>query len=530
MKLLRSISLGIPMLAPDDRLIRAKLRRIRDGKPARVVDLFSGCGGMSLGFQSAGCEILAGIELEEIRAKTHARNFHGRDPAATQRHGQARDVTVLDPVQLLLELNPEQPPEVDILVGGPPCQAYARVGRAKLREIAQHPEAYQHDPRGQLYAAYIRWVEALQPVAVLMENVPDILNVGGVQVSEIIAESLEDLGYECRYTLLNAAFYGVPQTRERWYLIGIWKGLGVTPVFPIPTHHVELPRGYTGTRSHALAWASGPNACPRRAVLLQHPRPDAQSAVTCAEALGDLPHIEEAVKNRRGARDLSIKVNYRSAPRSDYQEQMRRWRVSEPLDGYRDRPELKQVTAHVVRFLPRDWETFRRMPQGAYYPEAYRVAVGRFVEELKARRQEGLDIPKGSVAWQELWDGIVPPYDHTKFPNKWWKLQEDFPSRTLMAHLSHDSYSHIHYDAAEARTISVREAARLQSFPDSFEFCGAMNAAFGQIGNAVPPLMANALASSLLAQLQDAKMETVPGTSRPERQQTNAKVRCPRSS
>lgn len=511
------------MRSTDDQLIREKLRRLQDGQPPRVVDLFSGCGGMSLGFQSAGCEILAGIELEEIRAKTHARNFHGHDKEVEGRHGRGRDVTALDPVKTLQELNPGRPPEVDILVGGPPCQAYARVGRAKLREIAQHPEAYQRDPRGQLYAAYIRWVEALQPVAVVMENVPDILNVGGVQVAEVIAESLEELGYECRYTLLNSAFYGVPQTRERWYLIGVWKNLGVTPVFPAPTHHVELPRGYTGTRSHALAWANGPLARPRRAVLLQDPGPGVQSAVTCAQALGDLPHVEEADKNRRGARDLSTKVSYRAAPRTDYQHRMRRWRVGERLDGYHDRPELRQVTAHVVRFLKRDWETFKRMPQGAYYPEAYRVAVGRFDEDLKARREAGEDIPDGSSAWQALWDSIVPPYDHTKFPNKWWKLLETFPSRTLMAHLSHDSYSHIHYDAAEARTISVREAARLQSFPDSFEFCGAMNAAFGQIGNAVPPLMANALASSLLEQLQAIDLDASVKTSWPARQEIAAK-------
>ena len=511
------------MHSPDDHLIREKLRRLQEGQAPRVVDLFSGCGGMSLGFQSSGCEILAGIELEDLRAKTHARNFHGHDPAAERRHGQGRDVTALDPVQTLMDLNPGQPAEVDILVGGPPCQAYARVGRAKLREIAQHPEAYQLDPRGQLYAAYIRWVEALQPVAVVMENVPDILNYGRVQVAEVIAESLERLGYECRYTLLNSAFYGVPQTRERWYLIGIWKGLGVSPTFPRPTHHVVLPRGYVGTRAHALAWATEPLGRPRRAVPLQEPGEELPPAVTCADALGDLPSVKDEDKNRRGARNLTTKVGYRSAPMSDHQSRMRQWRVGERLEGYQDRPPLQQVTSHVVRFLKRDWETFRRMPQGAYYPEAHRVAVQRFEEELHTRREAGVDIPEGSTAWQELRDSIVPPYDHTKFPNKWWKLQENFPSRTLMAHLSHDSYSHIHYDAAEARTISVREAARLQSFPDSFEFCGAMNAAFGQIGNAVPPLMANALASGLLQQLRAVDLEGHMSTSWPARQEIAAK-------
>lgn len=511
------------MHPPDDRLIRAKLRRLQEGQPPRVVDLFSGCGGMSLGFQSAGCEILAGIELEAIRAKTHARNFHGHDKESERRHGQGRDVTALDPVQTLKELNPELQPEVDILVGGPPCQAYARVGRAKLREIAQHPEAYQRDPRGQLYAAYIRWVEALQPVAVVMENVPDILNYGGVQVAEVIAESLDELGYDCRYTLLNAAFYGVPQTRERWYLIGIHRAAGLTPEFPAPTHHVELPRGYVGTRSYALAWETRPLARPRRAVLLQAPGLGLPPAVTCAEALGDLPRVEDADKNRRGARDLSKTVAYRSMPITDYQHRMRRWRVGQALEGYKDRPELREVTAHVVRFLPRDWETFRRMRQGAYYPEAHRVAVSRFDEALASRRAAGHAIPEGSAEWKALYASIVPPYDHMKFPNKWWKLQENFPSRTLMAHLSHDSYSHIHYDAAEARTISVREAARLQSFPDSFEFCGAMNAAFGQIGNAVPPLMASALASNLLCQLQSAQVEMSVTTSWPARQEIAAK-------
>ena len=94
-------------------------------------------------------------------------------------------------------------------------------------------------------------------------------------------------------------------------------------------------------------------------------------------------------------------------------------------------------------------------------------------------------------------DSIVPPYDASKFPNKWRKMWRDQPARTLMAHLGKDSYSHIHYDSEQARTISVREAARLQSFPDGFVFCGTMNPAFRQIGNAVPPLMAKALAEQI---------------------------------
>ena len=96
-----------------------------------------------------------------------------------------------------------------------------------------------------------------------------------------------------------------------------------------------------------------------------------------------------------------------------------------------------------------------------------------------------------------------------KFPNKWRKMEADLPARTLMAHLGKDSYSHIHYDSAQARTISVREAARLQSFPDGFRFCGTMNPAFRQIGNAVPPLMAFAIAQTMRQTLSASVKERV---------------------
>ena len=103
--------------------------------------------------------------------------------------------------------------------------------------------------------------------------------------------------------------------------------------------------------------------------------------------------------------------------------------------------------------------------------------------------------------YKELEASTVPPYDPKKFPNKWRKMEPDAPARTLMAHLGKDSYSHIHYDNAQARTISVREAARLQSFPDGFVFAGTMNPALRQIGEAVPPLLANVLAHVMLSSM-----------------------------
>jgi DNA (cytosine-5)-methyltransferase 1 len=134
------------------------------------------------------------------------------------------------------------------------------------------------------------------------------------------------------------------------------------------------------------------------------------------------------------------------------------------------------------------------MQQGGDYPHACEVAEAIFQEEL---RQQTKRPRKGSDAYEALRERHVPPYDPSKFPNKWWKLNPKLPSRTLTAHMGKDTYSHIHWDGAQKRTVSVREAARLQSFPDSFRFAGAMNAAFRQIGNAVPPLLAEAVAKRL---------------------------------
>ncbi len=138
------------------------------------------------------------------------------------------------------------------------------------------------------------------------------------------------------------------------------------------------------------------------------------------------------------------------------------------------------------------------MKQGDEYPAAHRVATELF--EMEAAR---CNISSGSAEWKQLHRRMVPPYPVHSFPNRWWKLREDRPSRTLMAHIGKDTYSHIHYDSRQARVITVREAARLQSFPDGFAFAGTMNPAFRQIGNAVPPVMAREIAMEMLTSLRE---------------------------
>jgi DNA (cytosine-5)-methyltransferase 1 len=485
--------------------IYQKLERLRVGERPRVLDLFSGCGGLSLGFQTAGFEIEAAIEFDADAAASHALNFHNGDIG----HSKARDITKTNPDDLARSLNLDPSAMAfDVIVGGPPCQAFARVGRPKLREIDEHPEAFRHDPRARLYQEYLRYVEAFEPLAVLIENVPDVLNHGGQNIAEEICEVLEKKGYLCGYTLLNSAFYGVPQTRERMFLIAYRKELASKICFPAPTNWLVLPPGYEGSRSFALKLLDGLFTTAHHYIEPPQAKPGQQAAVTAEEALGDLPPIYAreqlaAGKLRRGTRRLSEPVAYDGRRKvSPYAKLMRTWRgFQAPTEGLCD---------HVIRYLPRDYELFARLNPGDQYPQAHQHAEALFREALMKLRRRGVKVADASEEYEKLKRSIVPPYDASKFPNKWRKMWHDQPARTVMAHLGKDGYSHIHYDSEQARTISVREAARLQSFPDGFRFCGTMNPAFRQIGNAVPPLVAKVIAVEIRKTLSKAARSRQP--------------------
>ncbi len=482
-------------------LIQKKINRLVREERTRVLDLFAGCGGLSLGFHAAGCRIAAAVEFDPDAARSHGTNFHPGD----ERFSLARDIMVTRPDVLTRELGLGDPAAAfDIIVGGPPCQAFARVGRSKLREVADHPEAFRHDPRARLYIEYLQYVDACAPLAIVIENVPDMLNHGGHNIAGEICDVLARRGYVCGYTLLNAAFYGVPQMRERMFLVAIRKELTGLVEFPVPTHWIDLPPGYEGSRAVALKLLAhsdghGPDAFYQPA---PEATPDLALAITAEEALRDLPPINARALLRsgelkRGARRFDVPVAYNPVlPASRYGQMMRSW------PGFEGR---EMIHDHVIRYLPRDYELFSRLNPGDQYPEAVQHAEAMFREALADYcRAERCEVANGSEVWLKLRAGVVPPYDPKKFPNKWRKMEADKPARTLLAHLGKDSYSHIHYDSGQARTISVREAARLQSFPDGFVFCGTMNPAFRQIGNAVPPLLAKAVADNLLATMKAA--------------------------
>jgi DNA (cytosine-5)-methyltransferase 1 len=482
------------------RAVRQKIARLEAGGRPRVLDLFSGCGGLSLGFHAAGFEIRAAVEFDPDAARSHGLNFHNGAPE----HSQARDIIVTHPEDLAAELDMGPVDRaIDVIVGGPPCQAFARVGRSKLREIEAHPEAFRHDPRARLYQEYLRYVNAFQPLAVVMENVPDVLNHGGQNIAEEICEVLAEKGYICGYTLLNAAFYGVPQTRERMFLVAYRREVAEQVSFPSPTHWVGLPPGYDGTRAVALKLLNQNNLLGEAHAYIQPPEasPKLPAAVTAEEAIGDLPPIyarkEMAAGTlKRGARRFDVPIQYDGRRKvSPFARLMRSWPGFTAPDALLD---------HVIRYLPRDYPLFARLNPGDQYPQAWQRALDMLEERLVELKRQGTVIRPGTAAYDRLKSSIVPPYDATKFPNKWRKIWRDQPARTLMAHFGKDSYSHINYDSDQARTISVREAARLQSFPDGFVFCGTMNPAGRQIGNAVPPLLSKALATTIRATLRAA--------------------------
>ncbi|GJD51059.1 Modification methylase BanI [Methylobacterium crusticola] len=474
----------------------AKLERIRKGGAPRVLELCSGCGGMSLGLKAAGFDLVAHIEMDVTAAASYALNF---DPPSAERReawAAARDMTQSDPESLCRDLGLDGPvaEQFDILAAGLPCQAFARIGRSKLRSIAGEEDAFKHDPRARLYQHFLQHVEAVLPVAILIENVPDILNFGGHNVPEEICSTLEGLGYFARYTLLNAAYYGVPQMRERLFLVAIDASLGQIPRFPTPTHAAKLPSGYQGTRTVALRHVPAEGGRFTQAPVAN---PGLPPAVTVRAALSDLPRITEhfsdpGAMRRRSTSDVLPYVTYYGL--TDYAAKMRAW------------PGLPKCHAgtdgHVVRLTPRDFEIFQRMRVGGDFPHASAVANQIFAERLRLIDPQPAE---SSEAWQTIRKSCVPPYDPGKFPNKWWKMDPAMPSRTLTAHMGKDTYSHIHWDSRQKRTVSVREAARLQSFPDAFRFAGAMNAAFRQIGNAVPPVLAQAVGQQLKLDLSRAR-------------------------
>lgn len=455
--------------------------------PPHVVDLFCGAGGLAIGFRAAGCLVDAAVDVDVVSGETFTRNFDLLQPERPPRVLAGEEFNLED-----LDLSSITATPPDILTGGPPCQGFSRLGRGKLDSLSD--EGFEGDPRNELYRHFLDAVRLWRPRAVVMENVPGMLSVRGVNYATVVEEELAAEGYRVGYAHLNAVWYGVPQFRERLFFIGFREDLGIRPEAPPGTHRVTLPEGYRRPRREQMRPLPFGPEWERLEGELAVPLPaDARQAVTVREALDDLPAISEHLGSNGIPRgDFRRIVEYRHPPQSAFSQLMRAW------PGL---PVPAGVTDHVTRRTPRDHETFRRMRPGDRYPQAIAIARARFNEEVERLKRSGEAPEPDTPAWRELEERFVPPYPLGSFDDRWRKLIPDQPSWTVPAHLARDSYSHIHHDSDQARMISVREAARLQSFPDSFLFSGNMGDCFRQIGNAVPPLLAWALAQRLLGLL-----------------------------
>ncbi len=412
----------------------------------KVVDLFSGAGGLSEGFRNAGYQIIAGSDVDPDACATYALNF----PEAVTVCGDIRDPGVRR--KLLAAAA-----EAEIVVGGPPCQAFSQV-RNHCRLI--------DDPRNSLYREFVRVVAKLEPLAFVMENVPGIDQMG---VREQVLEDLSQKGvYRVTAQAVDAADFGVPQTRRRIVFVGMhaltefdpprFSGSGATAAFSLERRIRRGQARYEVIERESLFCR-----------LAELTDPNNSRFVTAEHALGDLVGL------KAGDRQDEMPAEALPAPLSEYQRQIRIG--------------LKGVIRNIS--VPR-LNADTKMRLAALPPGGN---VHDLSDDMKARYLTG-----------ELWG----PHNGTGRLGRrhfyaYRRLHPNIWSWTL--NTKGDSVYHY----KDLRALSVREFARLQSFPDRFVFVtdprrgmlpgridgGAAHSRYRQAGNAVPPLLARAIGEAL---------------------------------
>lgn len=375
-------------------MARWHARRERPRRPV-CVSLWSGAGGLDLGLQQAGYDVLVATDRDDWACQTNGYNSDARvfrrnlsDPGATR--AWLRDLAL---------------PDVSLVAGGFPCQPYSRAGASIIRHLVNTAGRPEVDSRTSAWQTFVAAVDELRPLRALAENVPDLARFDDGQQLRDIVRALELLGYEVDVRVLPARHFGVPQYRERLFI--------------------------QATREPgSIRW----------------PQPTGQEAPTVRSAIFDLPNVSA------GAQEDPIAYEPRADPPC--------WARAGVPDGTE-----RYIFDHICREVRGDdLEAFEQLAPGGTY----------------------LDIP------QEL-----RRYDDQSFTDKYKRLEWDLPSRTITAHIARDGYWYIHPDTH--RTLSIREAARLQTFPDWFRFAGFPSNRYTQIGNAVPPLLGYALGTALLA-------------------------------
>lgn len=376
------------------------------------IDLFSGCGGFSLGLKKAGFLELASVDFDPEAVQVFRTNF----PDVP--HILEKDLTKFRPKQLsnLIGTN-----HVDLIVGGPPCQGFSTVRQA---DGANSGERLIEDDRRNLYREFLRFVKYFRPQIFVMENVPGIRSaVGGYFFTRVQSEARK-LGYRVHGEVVKAWEFGVPQKRERQLIIGTQLDL------PLFSSHLHMPPTH-GTNDGLL------------------------SPVTLWEAIGDLPPVKAGGGENFMEYDLDRRNHHLETYGTRY------------LIDVLEIEKVDLLTAHRARFhSDRDIRDFRRLREG---------------------ENSGQAIKRGEV--------MEFPYGRESFKDRYTRQHRNRLCSTIVAHLSKDGLMFIH--PTQDRSLTPREAARIQSFPDWFQFPVAQTHQYRLIGNAVPPLVAKAVGEAI---------------------------------
>lgn len=368
------------------------------------IDLFAGAGGLSTGFHMAGFKSLCAIDANSKALATYQHNY----PEARIIHQDIQKINPLE-LRLLLGLKKE---ELTALIGGPPCQGFSRNVTAKYR--------YLSDPRNLLYKTFLEYVSEFRPLYVVMENVPEILKAYDGAVKNDIQAELKSIGYKITSASLNAADYGVPQTRSRAFFLASLDSQA--PSIPEPTHK-DIK---SDSQLQLTIFESSFNPI-----------------ITVKDAIGDLPSLE--------AGQEYVNKYYPSPAQSHYQSLIR--------NG------SQKITNHVARAL-----------------SSIQMARARALKEGEDAR----NLPPQ-----------LAPKKH--YSGAYGRLFWNKPARTITKWVFHPGSGRF-FHPTQNRTITIREAARLHSYPDNFHFLGSYTNMAAQIGESVPPILAQVIAVSLLKQ------------------------------